>query len=132
MKRSAIGVIIIVILLCASGILIEIIWGKETNAFARVGALIVCVGIIFGSIDLKTTLERKFAERKKNLEDKRLENDMAFSNSDLDKEVRGTTDDVIEKETQKKNRAIKTHLYIDIGVAILGTLIRGFGDLIPL
>ena len=99
------------------------------QSFSRSGSLIVCIGIWFGYKDFKNTYIDNFNSEIEALETNRRQNDIVWSDSDLENKVRGTTDEVIERKEDEKNISIERVAKIDIAILLLGTIIWGFGTL---
>ncbi len=89
---------------------------EDSNAFSRSGALIVSLGIFFGYLDFRKVHNDKL--------DKVIE---AWNLHKLEKD---TTDHVIDKVLNMKERGDKRVALIDISILIFGTLVWGFGDLL--
>jgi len=130
MSKEETVVIVAAIIIAIFGVIIVLVWGGSTNAFSRSGSLIVCIGIMFGALDIRSIYEKQFEKNICNLEDKRLENDIVFSDSDLKKEIRGSTNYFISRAIALKKTDNKRVVFIDTLVLLSGTLIWGFGDLL--
>lgn len=103
---------------------------SDSGAFPRAGSLIVCVAIGFGLRDLRDVYKAKFESFAVEQEEKRLENDIVFSDAEIEVEVRGSTDQRIKVAETKAEKHGVTATTIDAGILIGGTLIWGFGDLL--
>ena len=112
-----------------AGFIIELIW-ECSNGFSRSGSLIICVGIYFGYIDLTRIYNEKFDILVAELESKRLENDIVFSDDQLkDKALRGSTDALRKDTSNVRENDEKRVALIDALILASGTLIWGFGDI---
>lgn len=63
---------------------LEFLLGDCSNMFQRFGSIVVCIGIVFGTLDIKSIYIEKYDQLKKNTDEKRLENDIVFSDNELD------------------------------------------------
>ena len=59
-----------------------------------------------------------------------MENDIVFSDEQLSNKYRGTTDARIKIKAGMHTKETRLIQYIETGILILGTIIRGFGDLL--
>ncbi len=137
MWRQEFIVIAIALVTLVVGIALEIYLGSCSNAISRSGAVIVCISIFFGISDFSATnmLNRDkelsvLKARLEGLNEHEVENDIVFSDADLEAKIRGST-------AYLKDRAIKIYNHkntgaakVDVAVGILGTLIWSFGDLV--
>ena len=88
------------------------------------------MGIFFGAQDLKSVYVDRYEDRVRSLEEKRSENDIVFSDEELDDGVRGSTNYFRSRARSIRERGKKRVVFIvDTGVLMLGTVIWGFGDL---
>ena len=101
-----------------------------SNGFARSGSLIVCIGIVFGLSQLRTILGQLHLDSINRMEKARLENDIVFSDSEIENLARGTTDQRTNAATVSYVSRDRSIEFIDITILVVGTLIWGFGDLI--
>ena len=130
LSKEEIAVIAITLIALTFGIGIELVWGSCTDALSRSGSFIVCLGIVFGALDFKSVYERKTRDLIRDLNARRLESDIVFSDDELDDEVRGSTNYFIRRANAIKESGQKRVIVVDAGVLIVGTLISGFGDLV--
>jgi len=107
----------------------ESYWGTCTNAIPCAGSLVVCLGIVFGVVDVRSVYERRMGELVAKLEEMRAENDIVFSDADLAAEIRGSTNYFKKRALAIKERGQKRVIIVDAGILVLGTVVWGFGDL---
>ena len=129
-SKVEIVVIAAALFVLAIGFIFELALGGWSNAFQRSGSVVVCVGIFFGARDLKSVYADRFEDLVRKLKEKRLENDIVFSDEELDAGVRGSTNYFISRARSIRESGEKRVILIDAIVLILGTVIWGFGDLI--
>ena len=129
-SRKETIIIITTLVVLVVGLFLEWPSGGCWNAFRRFGSVVVCVAIGFGIRDLKSVYADRFEDLVRKLEENRLENDIVFSDEELDAEFRGSTNDLISRERSISESGEKRVILLDTTVLILGTVIWGFGDLI--
>lgn len=130
LTNSEIVVIITAVLVALIGIGLECLLGDSTNMFQRFGSIIVCIGIIFGALDIKSIYSNHLNELIKSTEEKREETDIVFSVGDLKKGIRGSTNYIQSRARSIKESGENRVVLIDTFVLVLGTLVWGFGDLL--
>ena len=101
----------------------------SSNGFARSGSVVVCIGIYFGLIEFRKHLNKQHVDSIGRKESTRLQNDIVFSDSQIENRERGTTDVRIEAETSSYESRDRRVALMDLMILIGGTLIWGFGDL---
>ena len=114
----------------AVGIVIDFLLGDCSTAFQRSGSIVVCIGIIFGYLDVGGIYEGRFEIELEKLKAKRTERDIVFTDEELEREVRGSTNYFINRARSIQGNNKNRVKLIDGFVLIGGTLIWGFGDLI--
>mgnify|MGYP006076234117 CR=1 FL=1 len=125
MKKDCNKSLAIKILLCLSvalcGAFIQ--FNSDSSiALSRAGAVIVCIGILYGFIELKVIFAK--------LEGKRQENDIVFSDRELKQGVRGSTDQLKTKTEADRQSLGNIAAITDMLILVAGTLLWGFGDLL--
>lgn len=123
-------VLLLVTLAVIIGITLELLLGDCSNMFQRFGAVIVCIGIIFGALDLKSAYAQEYKNTIEVTENNRMENDAVWSDKNLGNEARGTTNYFQTRANSIRESGEKRVVMIDAAVLVVGTLIWGFGDLI--
>ena len=117
------------VFIAIAGLLVDLAW-KCTNGFSRSGSLIVCVGIISGSLILKKVIKKKHEARENYLESIRQEMDIVFSDKELKEKVRGTADSQLKEAERILEKDTRRILVVETCIVVFGTLIWGFGDLL--
>jgi len=116
-----IGVVVLSVLVALVGAFVQYN-GESSIALSRAGAIIVCIGILYGFIELKLIFSK--------LEANRLQNDIVFSDSELRKGVRGSTDQLKDKIERDRWSPDNRAAVADLIILVVGTLLWGFGDLL--
>jgi hypothetical protein len=130
LSKEELLVIFAALIVVAIGVVLDVFLKDSLNAFQRSGSVVVCIGIIFGYFDVGGIYDGRFKLEFDKLKAKDLERDIVFSDEELERKVRGSTNYFISRarsiQGSNKNRV----KMIDVIVLISGTLIWGFGDLI--
>ena len=128
MTKEEVTVLVVSFCLALLGVLIDLGSSGSWFAFQRTGSLIVCVGIVFAALDIKSIYELDYEENLRALERDRVDIDIVFDDNQLDEEVRGSTNYLRKRSLTLKESGQRRVVLIDTGVIIAGTLIWGFGD----
>lgn len=112
------------------GMAINVLVGECSTAFQRAGSVVVCIGIFFSFLDVGGIYEGKFEDELEKLRAKKSENDMVFSEEELEIEVRGSTNFLIKRAKLVRDKNKTRVALVDLGILLLGTFIWGFGDLV--
>lgn len=137
MSKQIALVLTLTIIALSVGVYVEICLWNDSDAIARSGAVIVCLSIFFGVTDLnvKNKIEQRneliaLSDTLNQLDQSSQERDIVFSDAQIEKKIRGSTPYLKDRAVTLYNTQNTLAAMIDIAVAIMGTLIWGFGDLV--
>ena len=108
-EKLAIGAAII---FAAFGLIAEFIW-LWPDFFSRSGALIVCVGIFFGYLEINTLYAKGFEGVISDLETKKDSIEMAASDAEIEEEASGTVAHARLKKRRREPLHMRRDLYLD-------------------
>jgi len=133
MKKYEIYAILLSICTAITGFLVAVLW-QEAHWFARSGAVVTVIGIIFASLKLSDRVAKAIELANSKIQEHRADFLQNLINRGMDQanaeklflkfeaEIRGE----VATSVQEFNRRF---LKVEISVLIAGTLLWGFGDL---
>lgn len=100
------------------------------NFFSRSGALIVCVGIYFGYLQINALYAKGFEGAISDMESNKKELEMPISDEEIEKGAKGTVAHAKRFVLSQRAQNEKRVALVDVTILIAGTLIWGFGGLL--